>query len=128
VFPDSYQKFNTYLRDGQLVWLKGKNMGEGENRRISLSQVMLLLEAFEKLAKGVKIRIFLPGLEESTLTDLKNILESHAGKCPVTFELETPHSYRLVTQSAEVQKVSPTEELVKKVESLLGEKSVTIEY
>ena len=44
------------------------------------------------------------------------------------FELETPHSYKLVAQSAEVQKVTPSEELLKKIEVALGENSVTIEY
>ncbi len=128
VFPDSFGKFKTYLRDGQLVWVRGKNMGEGESRRISLSQVMLLSEAFEKLAKQVRIRIFLPGLEESTLSELKVLLGNHEGRCPVTFELETPHAYRLTAQSAEVRSVRPSEELVDKVEDLLGEHSVTIDY
>ncbi len=128
VFPESFGKYKTYLRDGQLVWVKGKNMGEGESRQISLSQVMLLSEAFEKLAKQVRIRIFLPGLEETTLAELKSLLDSHGGKCPVTFELETPHAYRLRAQSAEVRFVTPSEDLVEKVERLLGDNSVTIDY
>jgi DNA polymerase-3 subunit alpha len=127
-FPESYAKHGTYLREGQLVWVKGKYMGEEDNRRISLSQAMPLAEAFEKQAKRVVIRIFLPGLEKATLSELKAILDSHEGKCPAYFELEKPHSYRLVVQSAEVQRVTPSEDLLKKVEALLGEKSVSVEY
>jgi DNA polymerase-3 subunit alpha len=127
-FPECYSKHGTYLREGQLVWIKGKYMGEEDNRRISLSQAMPLTEAFEKQAKRVVVRIFLPGLEESTLSELKAIMDSHEGKCPVYFELETPHSYRLVAQSAEVQRVIPSEDLLKKVEALLGEKSVSVDY
>jgi DNA polymerase-3 subunit alpha len=56
------------------------------------------------------------------------ILDAHEGKCPVYFELETPRSYRLTAQSAEVQKVTPSEALIKKVEALLGEKSVSVDY
>lgn len=127
-FPECYAKHGTYLREGQLVWVKGKYMGEEDNRRISLSQAMPLAEAFEKQAKRVVVRIFLPGLEEATLTELKTILDAHEGKCPVYFELETPRSYRLTAQSAEVQKVTPSEDLIKKVEALLGEKSVSVDY
>jgi len=127
-FPECFAKHGTYLREGQLVWVKGKYMGEEDNRRISLSQAMPLAEAFEKQAKRVVVRIFLPGLEEATLSELKTILDAHEGKCPICFELETPHSYRLVAQSAEVQKVTPSEELLKKVEALLGEKSVSVDY
>jgi DNA polymerase-3 subunit alpha len=103
-------------------------MGEEDNRRISLTQAMPLVEAFEKQAKRVVVRIFLPGLEEATLAELKTILDGYEGKCPVVFELETPHSYRVVAQSAEVQKVTPSEDLLKKIEALLGEKSVSVDY
>jgi DNA polymerase-3 subunit alpha len=127
-FPECYAKHGTYLREGQLVWVKGKYMGEEDNRRISLSQAMPLTEAFEKQAKRVVVRIFLPGLEEATLSELKAILDAHEGKCPVYFELETPRSLRLTAQSAEVQKVTPSEALIKKVEALLGEKSVSVDY
>ncbi|MGB8959335.1 MAG: DNA polymerase III subunit alpha [Candidatus Aminicenantales bacterium] len=127
-FPDAFSKCGQYLREGQLVWIKGKYMGEEDNRRISLSQAMPLAEAFEKQAKRVVVRIFLPGLEESTLAELKTILDGYEGRCPVVFELETPHSYRLTAQSAEVQKVTPSEELIAKIEAALGENSVTVEY
>ncbi len=127
-FPDAFSKCGQYLREGQLVWIKGKYMGEEDNRRISLSAAMPLAEAFEKQAKRVVVRIFLPGLEESTIAELKSVLDGYEGRCPVEFELETPHSYRVVAQSAEVQKVTPSEELIQKIESLLGENSVTVEY
>jgi len=103
-------------------------MGEGESRRISLNQIMPLTEALEKLAKRMTVRIFLPGLEESVLVELKALLEKYEGRCPVIFELETPHAYRMMTRSAEVHSVTPTEELKKRIESLLGENSVHIEY
>jgi DNA polymerase-3 subunit alpha len=128
VFPEAYTKYHHYLREGQLIWLKGKFMGEGESRKVVLSQVMPLLEAFEKQAKRVIVRIFLPGLEESVLAELKAVLEKYEGTCPVFFELETPHSYRMMAQSLEVKCVTPSEDLKRRVENLLGENSVSIEY
>jgi DNA polymerase-3 subunit alpha len=127
-FPDCFGRFGQYLREGQLVWIKGKYMGEEDNRRISLSQAMPLAEAFEKQAKRLVVRIFLPGLEEATLAELKTILDGYEGRCPVVFELETPRAYRLTAQSAEVQKVTPSEELIKKIEALLGENAVFVDY
>jgi DNA polymerase-3 subunit alpha len=59
---------------------------------------------------------------------LKDILDKNAGECPVYFELETPHAYRVVMQSAEVKGVLPSDELMKTMESLLGEDSVEMEY
>jgi DNA polymerase-3 subunit alpha len=127
-FPDAFSKCGQYLREGQLVWIKGKYMGDEDNRRVSLSAAMPLAEAFEKQAKRVVVRIFLPGLEEATLSELKTLLDGYEGRCPVVFELETPHSYRLTAQSAEVQKVTPSEELIQKIRDVLGEDAVFVEY
>jgi DNA polymerase-3 subunit alpha len=127
-FPDSFKRFSEHLREGNLVWVKGRFMGEGENRRISLNEAMPLGDAFQKQAKKVVFRIFLPGLEESVIIELKELLEKCPGECPVFFELETPHSYRVLAQSIEVHGVSPSEELTRGVEQLLGENSVFIEY
>ncbi len=127
-FPEVYKRYYEYLREGQMVWLKGKFMGEGESRRVSLSQIMPLAEAFQKQAKRMILRIYLPGLEETVIEELKAILERNLGECPVFFELETPLAYRLVAQSIEIRGISPSEELAKSLESLLGENSVIIEY
>ena len=127
-FPDAFGKHGAYIREGQLLLVKGRYQGEGENRRISLSQATPLADAFETQAKRVIVRVFLPGLEEATISELKSILDAHEGKCPVFFELETPHSYRVVARSAEVLRVAPTEDLLKKIEALLGENSVSVDY
>jgi len=127
-FPETFSKYHEFIREGQPVWIKGKFMGEGESRRINLVQVMPLSEALEKLAKRMIVRIFLPGLEDSVLDELRSVMTKYEGKCPVYFELETPHSYRLVARSMEVQSVSPTDDLKKKIEALLGENAVFIDY
>lgn len=128
VFPDSYKKYYDCLREDQLVWVKGRFIGERESRRIHVVEIMPLAEAFQKQAKRVVLRIFLPGLEESVFEELKEMLAKYQGNCPLLFELETPHSYRMVAQSIEVQGVSPSEDLTKNIERLLGEGSILIEY
>ncbi len=127
-FPDCYNKYYENLREGNLVWVKGRFMGEGENRRVSLVEIMPLAEAFQKQAKRVILRIFLPGLEQSVVEELKDLLGKNPGQCPVFFELETPHSYRVIAQSLEVRGIIPSEDLTRSVERLLGEDSVLIEY
>ena len=128
VFPDSYKKFYDCLREDSLVWVRGRFLGEGESRRIHLLEILPLAEAFQKQAKRVILRIFLPGIEETIFEELKNMLAKHQGQCPLLFELETPHSYRMVVRSVDIQGVSPSEEMTKNIENLLGENSVFIEY
>ncbi len=128
VFPDFFQKFYEHLREDIMVLVKGTFLGEGEGRRVHLSHITLLAEAFEKQAKRVVLKIFLPGLEDTIFEELKTLLDKHYGACPVLFDLQTSHSYRMVMQSIEAQSVKPSEEFSKGVEALLGEDSVLIEY
>jgi DNA polymerase-3 subunit alpha len=90
--------------------------------------MMPLEEAFMKQAKKVILRIFLPGIEETVFDELKKILDENRGDCDLLFELETPHSYRVLIQSAEIKGVTPSEKFKKDAESLLGDNSVFIEY
>jgi DNA polymerase-3 subunit alpha len=128
VFPDFFLKFYEHIREDIMVLVKGKFLGEGEGRRVHLSQITPLIEAFEKQARRVILKLFLPGLEDSIFEELKTLMDKHSGKCPVLFDLQTPDSYRMVVQSIEAQSVKPSEEFTKSVEALLGEDSVLIEY
>jgi DNA polymerase III subunit alpha len=127
-FPECFARYGACLHEGRLVWVRGKCSGEGERRRIAASRIMSLDEALISQAKRVVIRVFLPGMEKTVLSELKTVLEKHPGKCPVFFDLETSQALRVLTQSAEVQSVAPTDDLIRDVESLLGEKSAAIDY
>ena len=128
VFPDNFQKYYDLISEDQLIWMKGRFLGEGDSRRVHLVHVMPLSDAFQTQAKRMILRIFLPGTEDSIFSELKSILEKNTGDCPVIFELETPHSYRMMVQSVEVQGVAVSEPLTRVIENLLGEEAVKIEY
>jgi DNA polymerase-3 subunit alpha len=127
-FPEAFKRNFEHLREDQLVWLKGKLMSDGENRKIQLVQVMPLAEAFEKQARRAVVRIFVPGIDEAVMGELKDILERHAGACPLYFELEMPFEFKLVMQSVDVKGVAPSDELARSVDALLGGESFVVDY
>ncbi len=127
-FPEAFSKNYESIRQDAPVWIKGRFMGEGDNRRIMLVQIMPLADALRAQIKRIVIRVVLPGLDTSTIVELKARLDRHPGECPVYFELVTPQSYKVEAQSAEVQSVAYSEALTKDIQELLGEDSVRIEY
>jgi DNA polymerase-3 subunit alpha len=128
VFPEPYRKFSEFLHDDTQVWIKGKFSGDGDSRKVQVVHLMPLAEAFQKQAKKVIIRISVPGLEDTVLDSLREILEKNTGECPLFFELETPNVNRVVTQSVEVKGVTPSDALAKAIEDILGENAVIVEY
>ena len=127
-FPDAYTKNYESIRQDAPVWVRGRFMGEGDNRRIMLVQMMPLAEALRNQVKRIVIRVSLPGLENATIEELKAVLDRHPGECPVYFELFTPQSYKVEAQSAEVQGVEYSDTLTGEIQGLLGDDSVRVEY
>lgn len=128
VFPEAYNRFNIYIKEGQLVWLKGRMAADSfESRKIIVSQIMPLVKALEKLARKTIVRILVDSLDEDNIGRMKEILESFPGDCPLYLQLENSCTSYLV-QSAEAQSVSPSEEFVERMEELFGPGSVIIEY
>jgi len=127
-FPDSYKNSYEYIHEDALVFIKAQFMNENDNQRLILSSVLPLSDAIQNLAKRLVLRIHLPAMEESLFKDLKQVLKLWPGECPVLFELETKNSYKIVVKSIDFQGVTPSEELTKSLESILGEDSVIIQY
>ncbi|MCX7974740.1 MAG: DNA polymerase III subunit alpha [Candidatus Aminicenantes bacterium] len=127
-FPDAFQQYQELLHEGQLLWLKARILGDQESRRLQLLQAMPLPEALEKLARCLILRLFVPGLETSSMEELKNLLLEYPGECPVIFDLEIPYNCRVRIQSREIIGIKPVESLTRRLEALLGEDSVILEY
>jgi DNA polymerase III subunit alpha len=127
-FPDAYKKNYELLHEDQLVWLKGKFSGDGENRKVQLTQVMRLAEAFEKQARKATVRLLVPAMDEAIMAELMEILRKHAGECPLYFELDQPYEFKMVMQSVEAKGVVPSDELARTVDALLGDDSFVVEY
>jgi len=127
-FPDSYKNSYEYIQEDTLVFVKAQLMVENDNPRLILSSIYFLSDAIQNLAKRMVLRIPLKAMEESVFKDLKKLLTSWPGECPLLFELETRDSYKIVVKSVDVQGVTPSEELTKNLEFLLGEDSVVIQY
>lgn len=127
-FPDIYKKSYEYIHEDALVFVKAQFMVDNDNRRLILSSIYFLPEAIQNLAKQMVLRIPLQAIEESVFKDLKRLLRDWAGECPILFELETKESYKILVKSVDIQGVTPSEELTKNLEYLLGENSVLIQY
>jgi DNA polymerase-3 subunit alpha len=127
-FPEAFKKNYEFLHEDQLVWMKGKYVGDGDNRKVQLAQVMPLAEAFEKQARKAVVRIFVPGIDDAVMAELMEVLRKNAGECPLYFELEQPYEFKMIMQSVEAKGVVPSDELARLVDALLGEDSFVVEY
>jgi uncharacterized membrane protein YgcG len=88
---------------------------------VTVSEVIPIEEANEKLTGSVTIKLRSPGTEEKTLTDLQTILKAHPGPCPVVMEIHTARNQIVLVRTGQRYGVKPSAKFASEVEGLLGE-------
>jgi DNA polymerase III alpha subunit len=127
-YPEMYTRFYTHIQDGLLAWIKGNYRIDGERRKILLSAILPMDQAVSKLAKKFVVRIPEGEIDEAFLAELRETLDQAPGECPAVFEIATPSGHTVVVQTPELRGVTPTDELMTSLETLLGPDSVRLEY
>ncbi|MFH1825172.1 MAG: DNA polymerase III subunit alpha [Candidatus Firestonebacteria bacterium] len=133
IFPTLYKDIGNKIFEESMVIIKGKvdfeeTIGdETETNKIKIraEEVIFLEEADEKLSKKVHIKLFIPGLEESALVELKqNLLKfKNNGTCQVFLHFFKSADEEVSIVETQI-KVLPSKELSNYVESTFGEGSI----
>lgn len=130
VFPKKFAKISGRIATNKTVVVMGRvkaRIGEDSSQvEIFADDVMPLYEALSRWGKSLMLSFPKTGaMEDDQLAVLKNVLDSHPGRCPVCLKFDTPaHGTAIVETS---KRVAITAELIKEVEKTLGERTWLIE-
>ena len=98
------------------------------NRRIDegppeiiVEEMVPLTQAREQYVSELLVRMITPGLEDSVLQDLRQVLERYPGRCRVCLEVATPPKGKVIVETDLTVKPSP--ELFQEIEQRLGRES-----
>jgi DNA polymerase-3 subunit alpha len=126
VFSSVYGKRSDVARRDAAVIVDGKvSTREEEEPKILASDLVPLAGAHERFVERMTVRISAVGLEETTLEELRELLMSNSGPCPVDIEVTAAHG-EVVTVSTGGLRVTPSKELVSGIEELVGESGVVL--
>ncbi len=145
IFPRVFSRVAQFVKMSSLIFVKGRVNLRDEEPKIIADDLIPLEEVRQRYTSTIKINLFTPGLEESTLLQLKEIFSRHQGKVPVYLKFITQplpnyphhemrpkghtypkgHTQVLVNQNFFVR---PDEELISEVEELLGEDTITVDF
>ncbi len=124
-FPNCLEEYAPLLKGDALIYVKGRVDSRQEVAKVLAKEVVPLSEVERHLAKSVHIKLITTGLEQETLLSLKEVLQSYPGNCSVYFCLkDSPHREIILGGNSELR-IEPGPELMKKVEELVGEGSIS---
>ncbi|MFH1380813.1 MAG: hypothetical protein ABIH57_01390, partial [Candidatus Omnitrophota bacterium] len=97
-----------------------------EEPKLLAEEIIPLEEVKSKFTKAILIKLATPGLEKSTLDELKNILTRHKGKVPVMINFQEPSGRRTSISTGRDYTVKPDGTLLNEIENLCGTGSIRI--
>jgi len=126
LFGDDYVKFRNLLVDGYFLQLKGvieEKFRQKDNWDMRITQMGLLTEVRDKLAKSITVCLELNSLNDNLVDSLLQIVESNNQKYPVKnctlrFMVKDVEESLLVELPSKTFKVNPNDELLDEIHNL----------
>jgi len=127
VWPDVFTKFADEIDSEEPIFVNGQaDVDDEKGTKIIAQEIYSIPTARTKFTNMVRVKFSTTGLEKETLEELNQIFVKSSGPSTVILEIRVP-GLALLDIKATSTKVSASEELVKKIESLIGEDTVIFE-
>jgi len=126
VFPRTFQNVGGLIRSDAIIFIKGRISLREQEPKLIADDITPLDEVKKKFTKSVSINIVSAGLEKDTLDTVKGILSHYRGAIPVFLSIVTPDEKRIDIQASDDFRVQPNDNLIKDLEELLGEGTVSL--
>ena len=127
VWPNTYERYHTIIANELPVLIRGRCEFDGKgDARVLCSEILDLNSLWKKVIQKTTIRISLPSLDSSKVSQLYSLVTHHRGNCPLEFELLQKEEYRIQVIPQEVLLIDPVPSFIEGVEKLFGENSVAL--
>jgi DNA polymerase-3 subunit alpha len=123
LFKDDYLKWKHFLTIGTFLHIKAKTMPNYKNpetTEIKPTQIMLLTEVREKMAKSLTIRIPLSGISDDMIKSIYTITTTHPGKCNFKVTLIDSDENMSVDLISKKIKLEISNEFIRQLDTMNG--------
>jgi DNA polymerase-3 subunit alpha len=124
VFSDTYAKYQQLLEPDSMVMVTGKGETNGDALKILVNEVLPLEKAKEKVTKSIILSIDLKEAQESTIAELRSLMERNRGKCPCVFTVSDSQSRRMFRTTKYA--VEPSGDFLSEARRILGTNGVRL--
>ena len=123
VFPSAYEKLAHYIREGQVIFLKGKVGFKEDQPNIIANEMMEIHEVYDSI-KAINVDV--SGANKVHFDDLKGKLQSSPGKVPVYLKVDTKTNKSVQILVGEDLYVTPNEALMNEIKEIMGQENFSV--
>jgi DNA polymerase-3 subunit alpha len=125
-FSEVYSRCAANLRADAAVFVSGKVDRRMDKLQVIADQILPLGEVPRRFTKAMHIHLSAGTTDEAALTRVHDVLRAHQGPCPVFFCFIYPDGKAVFLETHEKFSVTPSEELVRQLEAVLGGDTVRL--
>ncbi len=123
VFPDTFTKYQTILKSGRALILKGIHERENDTSKL-IAEEFQLVDSLSLSARELVVKFSATNLQPGDLIELKRILAKHKGIVKSRLDLVIPDLKRTVTLDLDAELgVNPTEAFFEDLEKSMGSRA-----
>jgi DNA polymerase-3 subunit alpha len=128
VFEDVHAEYQRYIYKGALLLVRGRVAKESGQVRLVADEIMLLEDAAADMASSVHLQLTVEGLSGEPLKELKQLLKTHPGSCPVYLHLGVGQQTVVVQELPTSFRIRPNKELQGRLTKQFGKDCLEVRY
>ncbi len=126
VFSDPFQKYSKLLEPDSMVMVSGKGELGGDAIKVLVNEVVPMRLLREKLTKSIVLYLNLDRMNEQTVTEMRELMEKHRGKCACYFSLTGSGLEKNSIYFTRRFTVEPSDTFIAAMKQLLGPAAVQL--
>ncbi|TYP00012.1 DNA polymerase III alpha subunit [Geothermobacter ehrlichii] len=127
VFPETYAESRELLQSEEALLITGNVDAGEESNKLMVNKVQNLSEVQASETRRVHFRLTTPGLDETRLRQLREVIEKHRGECQVMLHMVIPDRSETTLRLPDNLRVAATDQMLDDAERLFGYNIVTFE-
>lgn len=125
VFPKAYEGCRELIEDERPVMVCGRVEG-GQSFKLIAEEIYPLEETMRRFTKHVGLHLAAVNMQNGKLDAIADVIARHKGEVPLNIWLTYPGGERVCVTAGKDHSVSPSEEMLREIHKLAGEKSVKL--
>ena len=126
VFSSLYKKHEELLKPESIVFVEGNGEVSGDVIKIVASDIIAMDKVREKFAKRVFFLLNADEIDEGKMTTLRQVMDKNKGNCNCYFNVIGKEFAEQQVYVSRKYSVSPTDQFIESVRSILGKNSIKV--
>jgi DNA polymerase III subunit alpha len=124
IFPDAYSKYSVFLKSDEPLQVTGIAEVDDNRAKIIAKELESLSTLRMRAIRTVELHLRGETVSKNQLEEIREIFFKHPGDCSVLFRMDMGNGDEIVIAPNNTYRIAPTNEMLKEVEGLTGQRAV----